>query len=127
MSARSHIIRWGIIGTGAIAKKFATALNALSDAKLVAIGSRSQKTADEFASKFNAPHAHGSYEALVSDFEVDAVYVATPHSCHKDNALSALRAGKAVLVEKPFTINSVEAECLIDFARSQKLLLMDGM
>ncbi len=127
MSARSHIIRWGIIGTGAIAKKFATALNALGDAKLAAIGSRSQEAADEFAAKFKIPHAHGSYEALVNDPEVDAVYVATPHSCHKDNALSALQAGKAVLVEKPFTINAAETECLIDFAQSRNLLLMEGM
>ena len=127
MSTQSHIIRWGIIGTGAIAKKLATALNELSDAKLVAIGSRFQKTADEFAAKFNVPHAHASYEALVSDLEVDAVYVATPHSCHKDNALSALQAGKAVLVEKPFTINATETEYLIDFAQSRNLLLMEGM
>src|SRR6266404_354563 len=127
MSARSHIIRWGIIGTGAIAKKFATALNALGDAKLAAIGSRSQEAADEFAAKFKIPHAHGSYEALVNDPEVEAVYVATPHSCHKDNALSALQAGKAVLVEKPFTINATETEYLIDFAQSRNLLLMEGM
>jgi len=127
MNPRSHIIRWGIIGTGAIAKKFAAALNALSDAKLVAIGSRSQRAADSFAAQFNIPHPHGSYEALVNNAEVDAVYVATPHSCHRDNALSALQAGKAVLVEKPFTINAAQAEYLIDFARSTNLLLMEGM
>jgi predicted dehydrogenase len=120
-------IRWGIIGTGTIAKKFATALNALGEAKLVAVGSRSQATAEQFGDQFGVAHRHGSYEALVNDPEVDAVYVATPHSAHKDNALAALSARKAVLVEKPFTINSAEAQAVIDFARAQNLLVMEAM
>src|SRR5215470_11313658 len=106
MSAQTNIIRWGIIGTGAIAKKFATGLNAMTDAKLVAVGSRSQKTAEEFAAQFRVSRSHGSYGELVNNPEVDAIYVATPHSCHKENTLSALQAGKPVLVEKPFTINA---------------------
>jgi len=127
MSLGKNVIRWGIIGTGAIAKKFASALNAMGDAKLVAVGSRSQSTANEFAAKFNASKPHGSYRELVNDVEVDVVYIATPHSCHKNDALAALQAGKPVLVEKPFTINATEAECLIDLARSKNLLLMEGM
>src|SRR5437879_6024192 len=97
----SAIIRWGIVGTGAIAKKFALALQSLADAKLVAIGSRSQAKAGEFGKEFNVPHWHANYAALFADPDVDAVYVATPHSCHHENALSALNANKPVLIEKP--------------------------
>lgn len=120
-------VRWGIIGTGAIAKKFAAALQLLPDAKLIAIGSRTKEKAEEFGKEHNVPHRHGSYDALVSDPEVHAVYVATPNSAHKENTLAALAAGKPVLLEKPFTINAAEAETVIDAARSKKLLLMEAM
>jgi len=120
-------IHWGILGTGAIAKKFATALQSLPEARLVAVGSRTKVKADEFGAEYKVPHRHGSYESLVNDAEADAVYVATPHSCHKENALAALTAGKPVLVEKPFTINAIEAESVIKLARTKKLLLMEAM
>jgi predicted dehydrogenase len=123
----SDAIHWGILGTGAIAKKFAMALQSLPDARLVAVGSRTQAKAEEFGAKYRVPHRCGSYESLVNDAEVEAVYVATPHSCHKENALTALAAGKPVLVEKPFTINAAEAESVIQVAREKKLLVMEAM
>lgn len=120
-------IRWGIIGTGNIAKHFARGLAALPDAELIAVGSRSQETADAFADPFNIPRRHASYEALVMDDAVDVVYVSTPHNLHKDNSLLALSAGKAVLTEKPFTINAREALEVIRCAREKRLFLMEAM
>jgi predicted dehydrogenase len=120
-------IRWGILGTGAIAKKFAAALQLVPDAKLVAIGSRTKEKAGDFGNEYNVAHRHASYEALLTDSEVNAVYVATPNSCHKENALAALAAGKPVLLEKPFTINAPEAQTVITTARAKKLLLMEAM
>jgi predicted dehydrogenase len=120
-------IRWGIIGTGGIATSFATDLVLMPDASLVAVGSRDPSTADEFGARFDVPHRHGSYAELVNDPDVDAVYVATPHPGHHDAALAAIIAGKAVLVEKPFTMNANEASSLIDAARSRGVFLMEAM
>ena len=120
-------IRWGIIGTGSIARKFAQGLGVLLDAELVAVGSRSQAAADEFAREHNVLCRYNSYEALVNDAEVDAVYVATPHSLHAEIMLMALEAGKPVLCEKPFTINARQAEAVIQLARAKKLLVMEAM
>ena len=120
-------IRWGIVGTGAIAAKFATALRSLPEAALVAIGSRTQAAADRFGENFLVPRRHGSYEALVNDAEVDAVYVATPHNVHKENALAAINARKAVLVEKPFSINAGEAEQVLSAALAQQVTVMEAM
>jgi predicted dehydrogenase len=120
-------IRWGIIGTGWVAKEFATGLTVLPEAELVAVGSRTAESANQFADMFGVPHRHASYEALVNDSEVDVVYVATPHNLHKENSLLGLQAGKAVLCEKPFTINAAEAEAVIQFARGNKLFLMEAM
>jgi predicted dehydrogenase len=118
---------WGIIGTGKIAKEFATGLAVLPEAELVAVGSRTAESANRFANMFGVPHRHASYEALVNDSNVDVVYVATPHSLHKENSLLCLQAGKAVLCEKPFTINAAEAETVIRLAREKKLFLMEAM
>ena len=120
-------IRWGILGTGSIAKKFADGLKVVEGAELAAVGSRSQATADAFGDRYDVPRRHGSYEALAADEEVDAVYVATPHSLHKDNSLLCLSAGKAVLCEKPFAINAAEAGQMVAMARQRKLLLMEAM
>ncbi len=120
-------IRWGIIGTGNIAKLFAHGLSALPDAELVAVGSRSQASADTFGDQFAIPRRHASYQALAEDPGVDAIYIATPHPLHRENTLQALRAGKAVLTEKPFTINAQEAREVIQFARQQRLFLMEAM
>lgn len=120
-------IRWGIVGTGNIASQFATGLQALDDAELLAVGSRSQENADKFGERFEVPRRYASYEDLVADDEVDAIYVSTPHPYHYHNALLCLNHGKAVLVEKPFAINADEASEMIDLAREKKLFLMEAM
>lgn len=120
-------LHWGILGTGLIATKFATGLEVLPDAELTAVGSRSQATADAFGDTFDVPHRHASYQALVEDPDVDVVYVATPHSLHRDHTILALKAGKAVLCEKPFTVNAAEAEQVIAVARQERRFLMEAM
>jgi predicted dehydrogenase len=119
--------RWGILGAGAIARKFVTGVKALADHEVVAVGSRQQETADKFANEFAIPHRHAGYDRLVADPEVDAIYVATPHPMHKENTLMALRTGKHVLCEKPFTINAAETQELIAEARQRRLFLMEAM
>ncbi len=123
----SETINWGIIGPGSIAQRFAKGLQSVPDGKLYAVGSRTQQKADEFADKFNAPKRYGSYEALAEDPDVQAVYIATPHPQHKDAILLCLNHGKAVLCEKPFTVNAKEAAEVIELARSKDLFLMEGM
>lgn len=120
-------IRWGIIGAGNISAKFAEGLQFVEDAELVAIGSRSQESADTFGNRFNIPHRHATYEALVADPDVDVVYIGTPHPAHKANALLCLEHGKAVLCEKPFAMNAAEAAEVVDFARKQGLFMMEAM
>jgi len=120
-------IRWGILGTGRIAGEFATGLTSLDDAELVAVGSRKQETADAFGEKFLVPRRHPTYEALAADEGVDAIYVATPHPYHKDSSILCLEAGRAVLCEKPFTINAAQAREVVEVARSEKRFLMEAM
>ncbi|MBN2584249.1 MAG: Gfo/Idh/MocA family oxidoreductase [Planctomycetes bacterium] len=120
-------IRWGVLGCGKIARKFAEAVNFLDDAELAAVASRTQEKADAFAAEFSASRAHGSYEALADDPQIDVIYVATPHAMHADNAQLCLEAGKAVLCEKPFAINETQARRTIDLARRCKLFLMEAM
>ena len=118
---------WGLIGTGGIAQTFAADLAFTDSGRAVAVGSRHLDSANSFADRFDIPNRHASYEALVEDPAVDVVYVATPHPMHHGNALLALRAGKPVLVEKPFTMNAAEAEELVATARSAGLFLMEAM
>jgi predicted dehydrogenase len=120
-------IRWGILGTGKIAHQFAEALRRLPDAELLAVGSRSLESAQRFADEFSVPRRYGSYAELVNDPQVEVIYVATPHSCHAENTRLALDAGKAVLCEKPFTINAAQAREVITLARNRKLFLMEAM
>jgi len=120
-------IRWGILGTGNIARQFAAGLQVLADAELMAVGSRTQKSADAFADQFQIPHRHPSYEALAQDPDVDVIYIATPHPMHHPNALLCLDSGKAVLCEKPFTINQKEAAEVVARARAKGLFLMEAM
>ena len=119
-------LRWGILSTGGIARQFTGDLQ-LAGHTVTAVGSRTQESADEFAALFRLPNAHGSYEALAADPEVDLVYVATPHPFHYANAALALEAGKHVLVEKPFTLNAVQAQRLVSRAADRGLLVLEAM
>ena len=120
-------VRWGILGTGGIARAFALGLMDVSDAVLAAVGSRTQDGADAFARQHGAEAAYGSYEALVAAPDVDIVYIGTPHPMHAENALLALGAGKAVLCEKPFAMNRREAAAVVALARERGLFLMEAM
>lgn len=119
-------LRWGILGPGGIARAFTSDLRT-AGLDVAAVGSRRQQTADAFAADFGIPRAHGSYEDLVADPDVDIVYVATPHPMHAANALLAIEAGKHVLVEKPFTLNAAEAAEVRDAAAARGVLAMEAM
>ena len=123
----SDTIRWGILGTGKIARAFATALQDTPGAKLQAVASRSLSSAERFAADFNHPQAFGSYQELAHARGIDIVYIATPHPMHAANSMMALNGGKAVLCEKPFTMNRREAEQVVALAREKKLFLMEAM
>ena len=120
-------LRWGIIGTGGIASTFVGDLAHTDSGVAAAVGSRTQEAADRFADRHGIERRYASYESLVADPDVDAVYVATPHPMHYENARSALEAGKHVLVEKAFTMNAEEALDLVDIARVRQLFLMEAM
>lgn len=126
MTASSTALRWGILGPGGIARAFANDLRT-AGLDLVAVGSRSAESAGAFAADFDIARAHGSYEALVSDPEVDIVYIATPHPFHAEQAILALEHGKHVLVEKPFTLTGAEAAAVRDVAVDRGLLAMEAM
>lgn len=123
----SDLVRWGILGTGGIARAFAQGLEATPGAVLAAVGSRTIAGAQSFARDFGVPAAYGSYAALAEANGVDIIYVGTPHPMHAENAMLALRGGKAVLCEKPFTMNLREAEQVVGLARENKLFLMEAM
>jgi dihydrodiol dehydrogenase / D-xylose 1-dehydrogenase (NADP) len=120
-------IRWGILGTGRIARAFVQALKTLPDAELLAVGSREQATADKFAKEFDIPRAYPSYDQLASDPDIEVIYISTPHNLHAENTLTCMKSGKAVLCEKPLTVNAKEASEVIQFAREKKLFLMEAM
>lgn len=119
--------RWGIIATGNIARKFATGLQELADADLVAVASRNVSNAQQFASDFSVPTAYGSYEELARDPNIDAVYIGTPHPYHLANALLCLDHGKAVLCEKPLAVNTAEVSQMLQKAKEKQLFLMEAM
>ncbi len=119
--------RWGILGTGSIARQFVRGLNSVPEAEVLAVGSRSEASAEKFADKRNIPRRYASYKALASDPDVDVVYIATPHPFHAENATLCLEAGKAVLCEKPFCVNAAEAERVVGLAKENGLFLMEGM
>ncbi len=120
-------IRWGILGCGRIARKFAADLKFVKDAKLMAVGARKLETAELFSSEFPAEHVHGSYEALVSDPDVDVIYIASPHALHHEHTLLCINHGKAVLCEKAFAINLRQAKEMTDLAKSKKVFLMEAV
>lgn len=119
--------RWGILAPGKVAHSFANGLHAVEGAVLQAVGSRSAERAAEFAKEHGARRSYGSYAELVADPEVDVIYVANPHPFHKDSSILCLENGKAVLCEKPFTVNAREAEQVISVARDSGVFLMEAM
>jgi predicted dehydrogenase len=120
-------IRWGIIGLGKIAHKFATDLATLENTELVAVASRNQQNANEFAQKYKVKEAYNSYLDLAKDADVDAVYIATPHSFHKEHSILCLQHKKAVLCEKPFAMNLQEVTEMITVAKENNVLLMEAL
>ena len=120
-------IRWGILGTGAIAAAFATALRQVTDATLFAVGSRSQTSADDFAQTHDLIRAFASYAELAADPDVDVVYIASPHTAHFEHTMLCLGAGKHVLCEKPFALNSTQTEQMVALAKHNGLFLMEAM
>jgi predicted dehydrogenase len=120
-------IRWGVVGPGRIAEKVVEDVAVVDGARVVAVGSRSQERADDFARRHGIERAHGSYAALLADPDVDVLYVATPHAQHAAIARAALRAGTALLVEKAFTNTLAGAVEVVDLARSSGTFAMEAM
>jgi len=123
----SSTIRWGVVGAGGIASAFVEDLKLLPDAEVVAVGARQLAKAEAFAAEHGVTRAHGSYADLVADPDVDVVYVSTIHPTHHDAAMLAIEAGKAVLLEKPFTMDADEAWSLVSAARIRGVFLMEAM
>ena len=127
MQNTSKKVRWGIVGAGRIANTFAKDIAYAPSACLQAVASRQLDSARSFAQQFDIPQAYASYAELFNDPKVDAVYIATPHSHHKDQSIAALRAGKHVLCEKPATVTPHELEQVLAVAQEQKRYFMEGM
>lgn len=120
-------ICWGILGAGGIARKMADAITNYTASEVVAIGSRDLAKAQAFADETGIPQAYGSYEELVAAEDIDAIYVATPHSHHRDHAILAIEAGKHVLVEKPFTQNAEQAREVLAAAEAKGVYVQEAM
>ena len=120
-------IRWGVLGTGRMASSFASALAELDDAVLRAVGSRTEASAQMFATQFGVPNRYGSYSDLIHDPDIQVVYIATPHASHAQLSIACLEAGKAVLCEKAFTLNADQAESVVQTARREDQFLMEAM
>jgi predicted dehydrogenase/aryl-alcohol dehydrogenase-like predicted oxidoreductase len=119
-------LQWGIIGTGGIAHAFAEGLARSKTGTLVAVGSRRQESADKFGDEFQLPKRYGSYEALLADSEVEAVYISTPHPMHAEWAIKSAEAGKHILCEKPLALNHAEAMVVVEAARENDVFLMEA-
>jgi len=118
-------LNWGILGTGSIARKFALGLRESRTGRLAGVGSRTEETARKFAVDFPA-RIHGSYESLLADPEVEAVYVSTPHPMHAEWTVKAAEAGKHVLCEKPLAMDFAEALAMVEAARRNDVFLMEA-
>jgi predicted dehydrogenase len=119
-------IKWGIIGPGGIARTFARSLPASETGELFAVGSRALQRAESFGDEFDIPRRYGSYDELLADAEVDAIYIALPNHVHLEWAVEAARAGKAVLCEKPLTVNAAEAERLFAAVKETGVFFMEA-
>ncbi|MEM8684010.1 MAG: Gfo/Idh/MocA family oxidoreductase [Pseudomonadota bacterium] len=120
-------IRWGVLSTGRIAQQFAQDMAFVDNSEIVAASSRSLDNATAFANKFGVPTVHARFDDMLADERVDAIYVATPHSLHRENTLAAIAAAKPVLCEKPITLNPDELHSIIDAARSANVYVMEAM
>lgn len=123
----SQEFKWGILGTGGIARAFARDLGFLNNHIVAAVGSRTKKSAEEFSLEFPGCTAYASYEELVADSNIDAIYVATPHPAHVANTILALNAGKPVLCEKPFAVNASEARQMVEASINNNVALLEAM
>jgi predicted dehydrogenase len=121
------VTRWGILATGGIARDFVTDLALLPDAEVLAVGSRTEATARAFATEHGIPRAYGSWAELAADPDLDVIYVATPHNAHHAATKACLQAGRAVLCEKPFTLDHASAQDLVTTARERRVFLMEAM
>jgi len=119
-------IQWGLLATGAIANAFANGLRKSETGTLFAVGSRAQKTADDFGRKYECSRCYGSYDAMLADKDVQAVYISTPHPQHAEWMIKAAKAGKHILVEKPIGINQYKAQAMIDAAVENRVFLMEA-
>ena len=119
-------LNWGILGTGRIARMFATALAASRTGRLVAVGSRTPAAAEQFAANFGGITAHGSYKALLADPAVRVVYIGTPHDSHAELCVRAAQAGKHILCEKPLALNRADAARAVAAAQAHRVFLMEA-
>lgn len=120
-------IKWGIIAPGIIAKSFAESMKTVKDSEIIAVGSRNIARAQKFANLFNIKHAYGSYEELCKNKDIDIVYIASPHNFHINHAKIAMKHNKAVLCEKPVTVNHDNCLELINIAKNKNLFFMEAM
>ncbi len=127
MHESNKTIRWGVLGAGRIARKFASDLKLVEGAELVAIGSQSVERAAAFANEFPVKYTYGSYEALAENPEIDVIYIATPHNQHCENTILCLAYNKAALCEKPFAMNHRQASEMVSFAKKKNLFLMEAL
>jgi predicted dehydrogenase len=123
---KSPPVRWGIMGTGRITEKLGPAMQKAANSEIVAVGSRTLESAKEWAKKYNVPHYHGSYEALLKNPEIDAIYLPLPNSLHKDLTIKAADHGKHVLCEKPLGLSAMEVKEMLAACQQNNVLLMDG-
>ncbi|GLB49550.1 Gfo/Idh/MocA family protein [Neptunitalea lumnitzerae] len=123
----SSKINWAILGTGKIARKFATDLKVVPNTVMYAVGSRTKESAERFSKEFNFENSYGSYEALINDENIDAIYIASPHAYHFEHTKMCLEKGIAVLCEKPFAMNSNQVQEMIALAREKDVLLMEAL
>jgi D-xylose 1-dehydrogenase (NADP+, D-xylono-1,5-lactone-forming) len=122
----SRRIQWGILGTGNIARQFAAGVNVSRRGELTAVGSRSKESAETFARSYHIEYPYDSYEKMLGDDRVDAVYNSLPNSMHHEWTIKALRAGKHVLCEKPFAVNAHQAEEMFDVAKKMGKVLVEA-
>jgi predicted dehydrogenase len=121
------MISWGILGTGFMARMFAEDFTYVRDGKITAVASRTKDKADQFSKDYNIPEAYEGYENLVKQSDVDVVYIATPHSLHYENIKMCFANNKAVVCEKPITVNTEQLDEVRKEAKSKRLFLMEAM